>query len=213
MEQNKNREIILTSLFVGCLLIANIIGGKLWIIGSIAVPSAIIAYPITYLITDILGQNYGKRAANNAVRAGLLTQILALGLLIIADRLPGVEPAVTNYHNVIGQTPIFIIASLTSYVVSQTLDVQIFHRIKEHFEAKGSQSVKVKWIWNNTATITSQLFDTVIYIGIAFGIGLQMPLNELISLAAAQYAVKVIFALLDTPIFYLFTRKEGKMTC
>lgn len=104
----------------------------------------------------------------------------------------------------------FTLGSLVAYCASQTWDVFIFHKIKDWAEKKwGTESYnKWRWLWNNGSTMTSQIIDTVIFIGIGFGIGLGMRGNDLIGLMIGQYCIKFILALLDTPFFYFFTRKR-----
>ena len=83
--------------------------------------------------------------------------------------------------------------------------MKIFHSIKDRLEGKGKTC---KWVWNNASTLVSQAIDTVIFIGVAFGLGMQMPFVQLGWLALSQYLVKMILALLDTPIFYILTRSR-----
>ena len=90
------------------------------------------------------------------------------------------------------------VASLAAFVCSQTVDVHIFHRIKEKHGSKR------KWVRNNLSTMTSQLVDTLIFITVAFfGV-----VPNLFSMVVGQYCVKLILAALDTPFFYLLTRNK-----
>jgi hypothetical protein len=108
----------------------------------------------------------------------------------------------------------FTAGSLIAYCCSQTWDVFVFHKLKDWAKNKFGEEAnnKQRWIWNNGSTMTSQMIDTVIFIGIGFGLGLGMSGNDLIGLMIGQYCVKFVLALLDTPFFYFFTRevKEGE---
>ncbi len=74
--------VYLNALFVGLLLLSNILGVKLFSIGGVVLPAAVIVYVVTYLITDVIGEVYGKDAARRTVQAGFLTQVIALGFIL-----------------------------------------------------------------------------------------------------------------------------------
>ena len=108
----------------------------------------------------------------------------------------------------------FVFASLTAYVVAQLWDVWVFHKIRECYLGRQGHSVAARWIWNNASTMSSQIFDTVIFIGIAFGIGFKWLWNKemwpvLAATMVGQYLFKALLAILDTPFFYLLTRKRA----
>ena len=135
--------------------------------------------------------------------------------VVVARFLPAVDPVVQDgYVAVLGQSWIFVVASLTAYLVSQKFDVFIFHKIRNAYIKKHGSTKGGKWIWNNVGTISSQLLDSVIYAVIAFGIGfgwLKSPemLPTLFNMILAQWLFKTVVAALDTPIFYLLTRNSG----
>ncbi|NLC27819.1 MAG: queuosine precursor transporter, partial [Campylobacteraceae bacterium] len=90
------------------------------------------------------------------------------------------------------------LASIVTFFLIQQLDVVIFHALKERFAT-------LWWLRNNGSTITSQFFDTALFFTLAFG-G-TMPTSMLIKLIVGDYTIKIILALLDTPLFYLFAIK------
>ncbi|SFB11497.1 hypothetical protein SAMN04488072_10798 [Lentibacillus halodurans] len=192
--------VYLNALFVGLLLISNILGVKLFSLGEIVLPAAVIVYVVTYLITDVIGEVYGRDAARKTVQAGFLTQVIALLFIFIAIELPaapdfGMQP---EFAAILGGSFRVMLASLISYVVSQNLDVSIFHRLKaRHGESK-------LWLRNNLSTVTSQLVDTTVFIAVAFW-G-TVPFSVLVGMIVSQYLVKLGIALLDTPIVYLFVK-------
>lgn len=128
--------------------------------------------------------------------------------------LPPVDSDVDiAYQTVFAQSIPIVIGSLVSYVISQSLDVYVFHKIRNHFIAKNRYFRKHRWIWNNVSTLTSQLFDTIIFSFISFGVGLGWLFDpamryQLLGLCVGQYICKAVLALLDTPLFYLFTWKR-----
>ncbi|WP_144461156.1 queuosine precursor transporter [Siminovitchia fortis] len=188
----------LNGAFVGLLILSNILAVKLISIGNwVILPAAVIVYVFTYPITDTITEVYGKNAARKTVMTGLITQFLAIIFIYVTMKLP---PA-PFYENQAAFETIFsagfrvTLASLLSFLISQNLDVTVFHRLKKrHGEKK-------LWIRNNASTMISQLVDTTIFITIAF-YG-TMPFGALIGLILSQYSFKFVVAILDTPLVYL----------
>ncbi len=220
MQKNEKNLTLLSMLFVVSLVIANVVTGKLINTGvplfgtTITLPGAAVCYAITFLITDIVGEIWGKEKANMFVRYGFVGQILATVLIVFTQFLPAADPEMQIvYEKLLGQNAIFVVGSLVAYMISQSWDVWIFHKIRnkyiyDHGTIKGG-----RWIWNNVSTMTSQILDTVIFIGIAFGIGFGWLFDPamyptLFGMMVGQYLFKVLLAILDTPIFYLATRRK-----
>ncbi len=211
MKKTKSNLDLLTIIFVVSLVIANVITGKIINTGlslfgePITIAGAVICYPITYLITDIVGEIWGKTEANKIVKYGFIGQIIATLIIVLTTYTPYADIEMQQaYIKLLGQNWIFVIGSLSAYLVSQYLDVVIFHKIK-------AKSDKHKWIRNNASTMTSQLIDTLIFIVIAFGFGFGWIFNNpiaLINMIIGQYLIKLLIALCDTPFFYFFTRKS-----
>lgn len=202
------------------LVIANVVTGKLIDIpinlfgGHIQLPGAAVCYAITFLMTDVIGEIWGKKKANTCVRWGFICQILATLLIIFTQYLPAVDSDMQlAYNALLGQNWIFVVGSLIGYGVSQSWDVYIFHKIRDQIIITEGDRAK-RWIWNNVSTMTSQIIDTVLFIGIAFGFGFgwlfQAEMRPvLLSMCIGQYLLKFILAALDTPVFYLLTRKHN----
>lgn len=197
--------IYLNALFVGLLLISNILGVKLFQVGPFILPAAVIVYVGTFLITDVIGEVYGKEAARKTVQAGFITQIFALVFIFIAIKLPAAPlfERQTEFENILGGSFRVILASFISYFASQNVDVTIFHRLK------AKHGTKKLWLRNNVSTMTSQLIDTTLFITIAF-LG-TVPVNVLFGMIVTQYAFKFCIALLDTPLAYLLVRWARRM--
>ncbi|WP_099159754.1 queuosine precursor transporter [Virgibacillus ndiopensis] len=196
--------IYLNALFVGLLLLSNILGVKLFSIGEFILPAAVVVYVVTYLVTDVIGEVYGKEAARKTVQAGFVTQVFALIFIYIAIQLPAapVFGAQAEFEQILGGSFRVILASLISYIASQNIDVSIFHRLKEKH---GEQKL---WLRNNVSTMTSQLVDTTLFISIAFW-G-TVPTTVLLGMILTQYVFKFLIALVDTPFAYLLVRIARK---
>ena len=215
-----NRNLMLCAMvFAVALVIANVITAKtvqtgIPLFGStILIPAAVICYSVTFLMTDVVGEIWGRSEARTVVLGGFACQVLATGLIILGELMPAADPAMQeSYRMLLGQNAVFVIASMTAYLLSQTWDVFLFHRIRNRVLRNGGTS-RQRWIWNNASTMTSQIIDTVVFIGIAFGVGFgwlfdAALLPQLGAMMVGQYLCKFVIAALDTPLFYLLTRKH-----
>ena len=187
---------VVTAFFIAALVISNILASKVVQIGWIEIPAAVVAYPITFLCTDIVSEIWGKKDAQFLVRLGFFVQLFTLLLIYIAIFLPP-APYMTefqeSYAATLGSSARFVLASMVAYLVAQSFDIVLFHKIKARFSPK--------WMRNNSKAV-SQLIDTAIFITIAF-IGV---VPNLLVMIFSQYLIKVLIALVDTPIFYFITR-------
>lgn len=200
------------------LVTANCIASKVFIMpfslfgSAVTLTTGAICYPLTFLVTDIIGELWGREKANIAVRWGFVSQLISTAIIIIARYLPATDAAMQDsYVNLLGQNWVFVLASLTAYTISQHWDVWVFHSIRDSYIKKHGSTKGGKWIWNNVGTCTSQILDSVIYVVIAFGFGFGWLFDSsmhsiMINMIVGQILVKVVIALLDTPIFYLCTR-------
>ena len=181
--------------------------------GTLAFPGSVFCYALTFLVTDVVGEVWGKRGAHAVVRLGFAAQVLASALLLFTQALPAADPAVQGaYRTLLGQNWAFAGASLVAYAISQSWDVFVFHRIRDRVLARRPGATGRRWIWNNASTMSSQLLDTVAFVGLAFGCGLGWLFDPatrpaLLSLMLGQYLVKLALAALDTIPFYLLTRR------
>lgn len=206
MESKKDDNSFLTAVFVTALVLSNILGAKLLAFGPVSVSGGVLCYAVTFLVVDVIGQRSGKQAAERVILIGLFCQLMAVLLIGLTLLLPTGNAEIGQaFQTALGFNRWFALGGTLAYLVSQTINVQVFHSIKEKLEGRGKTW---KWVWNNASTLLSQTVDTVIFIGIAFGVGMQMPFAQLGWLALSQYLVKIILALLDTPIFYILTRSR-----
>ena len=205
---------LLTVLFVVSLIISNVVTGKLVQTGlsfngvEMILPGAMVCYALTFLMTDVIGEIWGKQQANECVKLGFIAQLTALILIQLTKYLPAYSIEMQNSYNmVLGQGWLYVLASLLAYCIAQSWDVWIFHKIRNKFNGNPN----LRWVWNNLSTITSQFIDTMIFITIAFGLGLGWLFNNIEMLGLmiiGQYLFKAILAILDTPLFYLMTRRN-----
>ena len=221
MKKTNANLVLLSMLFAVSLVIANVVTAKLFDTGiflfgiPVVIPGAAVSYAVTFLMTDVIGEIWGRATANKTVIFGIIAQLLATAIIIGTQFLPAVDPAMQGaYEMLLGQNWIFVIGSLVAYIASQTWDVWAFHTIRDKWIAKKGNT-KDRWIWNNLSTVTSQIIDTIVFILISFGIGFGWLFDSnmwpvLGAMLVGQYVFKVFLALIDTPIFYLLTHDFSK---
>lgn len=200
MKKTNKNLMLLNGVFITSLIVSNIVAAKVVSFWGLVTPAAIVAYPLTFLMTDVIGEIWGKEEANRTVKVGFICQIISLALIGLAILLP-IAPFADNqteFKSIMGQSFRLVGASLTAYLIAQFNDVLIFHKLKKKTNGK------YKWLRNNLSTTTSQLLDTSIFIVIGF-IG---TVPNIWTMIASQYLIKFIYAILDTPFFYYLTRKN-----
>ena len=189
--------IILTSIFVASLLSAQIIAGiKIANIMGFILPAGFLAYAITFPITDIVDEVYGKKYAVYIVWSGFIANIVLLALVFLGYIMPPLAPEMQSiYEKALVPVGRIVVASMIAYLVSQHHDVWAFLKWRE---ITGGKHL---WIRNNFSTIVSQGIDTILFISIAF-MGV-VPNNILLQMILYQWMWKVIIALADTPFVYI----------
>ena len=206
--------IILTGIFISCLISCNLIFLKFFSLEikflniTFTQSVGLIAYPITFLITDIVSEVYGRKKANFLVLSGIFSSVIVLGLIFLADYLPAAsfsnpENKKVNdeiFHLVFGQFGIAMAASLFTYLVCQLIDIRIFHFWKKLTKGKHL------WLRNNFSTITSQLVDTFLILFLLMILTPEEGLKnwtDLKRLFINGFLFKILVALIDTIPLYL----------
>jgi len=159
----------------------------------------ILPYPITFLITDVISEVYGKRKANQVVTAGIFASFFSLLIVYVANAVPATDwSPVGNslFETVFGATAIAVLASMMAYLLAQYIDIQIFHFWKR--VTKG----KHLWLRNNFSTFTSQFVDTftVLFLLCSFG---KIEWSLFSGLLLSGFLFKILIAAIDTPFLYV----------
>ena len=188
--------------FVAMILISNVLANKMVVFAYWVVPAGIIAYSVSFFITDIINEFYDRKKAQKAVWIGFLINIILVILVYIAIQW---EPASfwknqEQFKLILGNTWRIVLGSLVAYLISQNHDIWSFNFWKKKTNGK------YLWLRNNISTITSQILDTLVFVFIAF-----YGLFPLTSLIIGLIIVKIIIALLDTPFIYLVKKIYNKL--
>ena len=195
--------LILAGLFISSLVVSNLIFQKFFSwdffgLYTFEISVGILPYPLTFLITDIISEVYGKKRANRVVTTGIFASFFSLLLIYAADAVPATEWSPIGdvlFNRVFGATAIAVLASMIAYLLAQYIDVSIFHFWKRL--TKGRHL----WLRNNFSTFLSQFVDTfsVLFLLSSFG---KIEWELFGTLLLSGFLFKVIVALLDTPLLY-----------
>lgn len=196
--------LILGALFIASLVVSNLIFQKFFSwdffgIYTFEISVGILPYPITFLITDIISEIYGKKKANRVVTAGIFASFFSLLIVFVADQVPATywSPiSDTLFSTVFGATAIAVLASMMAYLLAQYIDIQIFHFWKRLTKGKHL------WLRNNFSTFLSQFVDTATVLLLLCSFG-KIDWKLFGTLLLSGFLFKVLVALLDTPLLYL----------
>ena len=196
----------LASIFIASLVSCNLIFQKffqieIWIpfIGSYMFQQSVglLPYPITFIVTDIISELYGKKKANQVVTAGLLASIFMLLVVLVSSSIPSAPFGIGDdiFNQVFGLSSAAVFASMIAYLFAQYIDVRVFHFWKKLTNGKHL------WLRNNASTMFSQFIDTflVLFLLCYFNV---IPWDIFGQLLLNGFLFKVIFAAIDTPIIY-----------
>ena len=161
----------------------------------------ILPYPITFLVTDIISEIYGREKANRVVMVGFISSIFIMGVVMVGDMVSATQWSPVDdsvFHRVFGLFGPAVFASMTAYITAQFIDIRIFHFWKQ------KTNNRHLWLRNNGSTIFSQLIDTlsVLFLLCSFGV---IDWVRFYPLLLNGFLFKVLVALIDTPFFYLFS--------
>lgn len=191
-------------MFIAALVASNLIFQKFfywnpfgWFNFELSV--GILPYPITFLITDIISEIYGKKRANQVVVAGIFASLFSIGIILVANYTPAIETSPVNnklFTQVFGLSPIAVLASMLAYLFAQFIDIRIFHFWKQKTNGKHL------WLRNNFSTFSSQFIDTLTVITLLCSFNV-LPWSLFKTLLISGFLFKIVVAILDTPILYL----------
>lgn len=201
--------LLLGGLFITSLVVSNLIFQKFFywypvdieIFGSklFEISVGILPYPITFLITDLISEIYGKKRANDIVVVGIFASLFSLLIIYTAKIVPATSWSYVDdsmFAKVFGNTSLAVFASMLTYLFAQFVDIQIYHFWKRITKGKHL------WLRNNFSTWFSQFIDTftIVFLLCSFGI---IDWANFRGLLISGFLFKVLVALFDTPFLYL----------
>lgn len=162
-----------------------------------------ILFASTFLVTDILSEIYGKKAANHAVKISVFTNI---AFILISQSWFLYTPNANDFatpaiQEVFSNTPRLMIVGVGVYAIAQAFDVWFYHFIWEKTTKKLGDTKRGLWIRNNGSTLVSQMLNTVLF---TLGAFIEIyDFNTLIAIMMSSYIIFIVTSLLDTPAVYL----------
>ncbi len=189
-----HRLVIITAVFITCLITANIIAVKIISLGPVILPAAIFIFPLSYIFGDVLTEVYGYRQARRVIWLGFICNLIFVIFAWVGQMLPPASfwDGQEAYESILGYTPRLLAASFGGYLVGEFVNSFVLAKMK--ILTRG------RWLWSRTigSTIVGQGLDTVIFITIAFiGTPSFVPIMILY-----HWLAKIIIEALATPFTY-----------
>lgn len=210
MELNARTKLfcVLLGIFLTCLLVGDIIGGKLLLVRpfgyEIVFSAGMLPFPITFLLTDVMNEFYGKKAARFATLVAFGMALLTVFILVIAGKMPWWNPITqkpdwtgmdqSSFNRVFSSSLQILLASIAAFVIAQFVDIGVFNVLKKW------TANRYIWLRATGSTIFSQLIDTFVVQILAWS-G-KLSLSSIFKMVLTWYLMKLIIAIALTPAIY-----------
>ena len=199
--------LLVVSLFVTCLISSNIIAVKLVKIFGFVLPAAIILFPISYILGDVLTEVYGYHQARRVIWLGFFCNLVAVIAIWVGQILPAASfwDGQTAYERILGYTPRILLASFLAYLIGEFANSFVLAKMKI--------ATQGRWLWARTigSTLVGQGLDSLVFMTLAF-VG-TIPLTALTGAIVAQWLSKSAYEAIVTPLTYgavnFLKKKEG----
>lgn len=201
-ERDFKKVLICLAIYLTSLIAANTLGLKImpFLFGS-HLTVGVFTFPVVFLMTDIIGEVYGKSLSKWFVRCGLVSTVLFIGYTLLSLWLPWSEDglwAKEGYNLIFGISGRIGLASIVAFIIAEYQDVFTFFFVKSKIGAR------LFWLRSFLSNLWSQFLDSIIFMTIAFA-GIY-PTKTLISIMITLWLYKVLMGLLYTPLSYLGIR-------
>jgi queuosine precursor transporter len=194
------RFLTCAALFITCLLAANTIAAKLVVMGGLVLPVAIIVFPVSYILADVLTEVWGYGATRRVIWLGFACNALMVLAIWVGGQIPPAPfwRGQAAYVETLGQTPRILVASFLAYLAGEFANAFVLAKMKVWTSGR--------WLWARTigSTVVGQGLDSAIFITLAFA-G-TVPLGALAGIVVGQWAVKVVYEAAATPLTYAAVR-------
>jgi uncharacterized integral membrane protein (TIGR00697 family) len=199
--------LLVTSIFITCLITSNIIAVKLVNIFGLILPAAILIFPISYIFGDVLTEVYGYRQARQVIWLGFFCNLIAVVAIWLGQILPAASfwDGQAAYERILGYTPRLLGASFLAYLVGEFANSFVLAKMKI--------ATNGRWLWARTigSTLVGQGLDSLVFMTLAF-IG-TIPLTVLAGAIVAQWLSKSVYEAIITPLTYVLVnflkKREG----
>jgi queuosine precursor transporter len=193
--------VVVVALFVTTLITANITAVKLIGFLGFVLPAAVVIFPVSYILGDVLTEVYGYRAARRVIWLGFFCNLLAAAAIYLGGILPAapVFEAQAAYERILGYAPRLLAASFLAYLVGEFANAIVLARMKV--------ATNGRFLWSRTigSTLVGQGLDSVVFILLAFA-G-TIPASVMLAAVVTQWLVKSLYEALATPLTYLVVNR------
>jgi hypothetical protein len=199
--------VLIIALFITSLITANIIAVKLIVIGGVVLSAAIVIFPVSYIVGDVLTEVYGYRTARRTIWLGFACNLVAVAAIWAAGALPaaGFWDATDSWDRILGAAPRILAGSFLAYLVGEFANSYVLAKMKIAMQGR--------WLWMRTigSTVVGQGLDSLVFITVAFA-GV-LPAEALVGLIVTQWLAKTAYEAAATPLTYavcgFLKRREG----
>lgn len=199
--------IVVVTIFVTCLITANVIAVKLINVFGLIVPAAVIIFPLSYIFGDVLTEVYGYAASRRVIWLGFFCNLLAVVAFVIGGALPAASfwQDQSAYDKILGYTPRLLGASFIAYLIGEFANSFVLAKMKI--------ATRGRWLWTRTigSTLVGEGLDSLVFMSVAF-VG-TIPAEGLLSAIVTQWLFKVAYEVIATPLTYAIVawlkKKEG----
>ena len=198
----------ITALFVTTLVVSNVIAGKqVAFTAAVILPAAVILFPLTYILGDVLTEVYGYQRCRRVIWIGFACNAAAVAAIAIGGALPpaGFWNGQEAYVRTLGAVPRIVAASFLAYLVGEFVNSFVLAKLKV------ATSGRLLWLRTIGSTVVGQLVDSGVFITVAF-LGV-FPGDQVLRLVVAQWLFKVAYEAAATPLTYAVVgwlkRREG----
>ena len=199
---------MVAAVFVTCLITANIIAVKLISVFGLVLPAAVIIFPVSYIVGDVLTEVYGYDQARRVIWLGFFCNLIAVIAIWVGLVLPAADfwDGQAAYERILGYTPRLLVASFLAYLVGEFSNAYVLSKMKV--------ATQGRWLWTRTigSTLVGQGLDSLVFITVAFA-G-TIPAAGLAAAVVTQWLVKTAYEILATPLTYAavgFLKREEEM--
>jgi uncharacterized integral membrane protein (TIGR00697 family) len=188
--------LVLTALFVTCLITANILAVKLVAAGPLIVPAGLVIFPLSYLFGDVLTEVYGYAVTRRVIWLGFSCNLLTVVAIAIAGALPAAAfwQHQAAYDTILGGTPRLLAASFAAYLLGEFCNSYVLAKLKI--------ATRGRWLWTRTigSTIVGQGLDSAVFVSLAF-LG-TLATGDLVTTILSQWLIKTVYEVVATPLTY-----------
>jgi uncharacterized integral membrane protein (TIGR00697 family) len=191
--------LVLTGIFVAHALLGELIGGKLFTAWGWVMSMGVLPWPVVFVTTDLVNEYYGPKAVRRltVLAVGLIVYVFALLLVCMQVTAAEISPVSdAAFSMVFGQSMWITIGSLVAFAISQWLDAVVFVGLRSRTAGR------LLWLRAVGSTVVSQLVDTFVINGIAFGLSGKLTGGQVVELSVTNYGYKFLIALATMPVIY-----------